>query len=140
MKMRGCLSLQPPVRTLSLGLMNDHFRIIDSYVHGGRIGVLIELELQTDFGARTPAVQTLMKDLAMHIGASAPESIDELMEQPFVKEPARTIGDLLAVCSKHIQEPIAVARFVRWETGQNLHPSDLPPKGPAVAVRLRSAG
>src|SRR5689334_1270721 len=46
--------------------------IVDSYVHGGRIGVLVEVNCETDFVARTDDFKALVRDLAMHIAASAP--------------------------------------------------------------------
>jgi elongation factor Ts len=54
--------------------------LIDSYVHGGRIGVLVELNCETDFVARTEDFKALAHDIAMHIAASAPEyiSIEEV--------------------------------------------------------------
>lgn len=49
--------------------------VIDSYVHGGRIGVLIEVNCETDFVARTDDFKSLVHDLAMHIAASAPRFV-----------------------------------------------------------------
>jgi elongation factor Ts len=57
--------------------------LIEGYVHGGRIGVLVELNCETDFVTRTDEFKELAHDLAMHIAASAPEyvSIDEIPMQ-----------------------------------------------------------
>src|SRR5512141_3100181 len=57
--------------------------LIGSYVHDGRIGVLVEVNCETDFVARNEIFTNLVKDLALHIAASEPKDIDELLEQPF---------------------------------------------------------
>jgi elongation factor Ts len=54
--------------------------LVDSYVHGGRIGVVVEVNCETDFVARTDDFKNLVHDVAMHIAASSPEfaSVDEI--------------------------------------------------------------
>src|SRR3954468_20987641 len=61
--------------------------IIGSYVHDGRIGVLAEVNCETDFVARNDIFTGLVKDLTMHIAAMEPADVMELLEQPFVKDP-----------------------------------------------------
>jgi elongation factor Ts len=63
--------------------------VVGTYIHGGgRIGVLIEVNCETDFVARTEDFQALVKDLAMHIAATDPRFIDrdEVTEQVMVEE------------------------------------------------------
>ncbi|HEX7050282.1 MAG TPA: translation elongation factor Ts [Longimicrobiales bacterium] len=137
---------------------------IGSYVHmGGRIGVLIEVNCETDFVARTDEFQGLVRDLAMHVAASAPLAISEeeipaevverersvfreqvkkegkpehlwdrivdgrmkkffadntLLEQPFVKVPEKTVGQLITEVSARTGERIVVRRFARFELGE----------------------
>lgn len=57
--------------------------IVDSYVHSGRIGVLVEVNSETDFMARTDDFKALVHDIAMHVAAAAPEyvSIDDVPEE-----------------------------------------------------------
>ena len=119
----------------ALGLMNYYFRVIESYVHNGRIGVLVELGLQTDISTRMNAVTTLMKDLAMHIAASSPNDLETLLVQPFVKDPTQTVGEIVTALSKQLRERIAVTRFIRWDTELEPPTSDIPPSAPAVAMR-----
>src|SRR5665213_266535 len=69
--------------------------LIGSYNHDGRIGVLVEVNCETDFVARNEIFVGLVKDLSMHIAASEPENVDELLEQPFVKNPDQTVGDYM---------------------------------------------
>src|SRR5947207_15082382 len=56
--------------------------LVDSYVHSGRIGVVVEVDCETDFVARTDDFKTLVHDIAMHIAASAPEyrSVNEVQD------------------------------------------------------------
>src|SRR4051794_25036920 len=61
--------------------------LIGSYVHDGRIGVLVEVNCETDFVAKTDEFQELVKDLTLHIAASEPDSIESLLDQEFVKDP-----------------------------------------------------
>jgi len=136
---------------------------IVSYVHtGGKIGVLVEVNCETDFAARNEDFQTLARDIAMHIAAAAPRFVsrdqvsqqmldDEreiardqaiksgkpanvaekivegkmdkfyaevcLLEQPFVKDPAKSVGQLVTEAVTRIGENIQVSRFVRYVLG-----------------------
>jgi elongation factor Ts len=136
---------------------------IGSYVHmGGKIGVLVEVNCETDFVARNDAFQSLVRDLAMHIAAAAPlaltpeeipaEIVDRergvyreqvknegkpekmwdkivegklnkfykestLLEQPFVKDPDKTIKDLITEVAAKTGENLVVRRFVRFKLG-----------------------
>src|SRR5438105_15912647 len=69
--------------------------LIGSYVHDGRIGVLVEVNCETDFVAKTDEFKELVKDLTLHIAASDPKDQAELLEQPFVKNPAKTVGEVV---------------------------------------------
>lgn len=136
---------------------------VGSYVHmNGKIGVLVEVNCETDFVARTDDFQALVRDLAMHIAASSPlgvsaedvpedvverergvyleqvkgegkpENLHEkivdgkmkkffqeaaLLEQPFVKDTDRTVGQLVTDVSAKTGEKIVVRRFTRYELG-----------------------
>ncbi len=89
--------------------------ILESYIHNGRIGVLLELRTETDFVVRSEPFKVLAKDLAMHISAAAPESVDDLLKQPFVKDESVTIEQLIKSAIAKIGENIQVARFCRYE-------------------------
>jgi elongation factor Ts len=140
--------------------------VVESYIHGGgRIGVLVEVNCETDFVAKTDDFRSLCKDIAMHIAASRPEylrredipqeivereteilrqltlnegkpanvvdkivagRVDKvlrelcLMDQPFVKDPAMTVSELVAQKIGKIGENISVRRFVRYEMGEGI--------------------
>lgn len=138
--------------------------LVEAYIHGGgRIGVLVEVNCETDFVAKTDAFKELVKDIAMHIAATnpsylkreevptaeleheqavlaeqarnegKPEKIIEkmvagriekyykevcLMEQPFVKDPDKTISDLITESIAKIGENISIRRFTRYQLGE----------------------
>jgi len=109
--------------------------IIDSYIHaGGRIGVLVEVNCETDFVARTDAFKGLVHDIAMQIAgipttlaitedqlpAEAEGSVEEtvLMKQAFIKNSSKTIEDLVKETIATTGENIRIRRFTRFELGQ----------------------
>jgi elongation factor Ts len=143
---------------------------VGSYIHmGGKVGVLVEVNCESDFVARGEEFQQLVKDVAMHIAASSPSYLNRdevpqdviakekeitleqlkndpknankpadvlekiiegrlnkyfeevaLLEQPFVKDPAKTIGELIAEKIGTIKENISIRRFTRYKMGEGL--------------------
>lgn len=108
--------------------------VVESYIHAaGRIGVLVELNCETDFVAKTDDFKALARNIAMQIAAMNPailnpedrtdahEGSDEeicLVKQPFIKDPGRNIGDLIRDTVAKTGENIRVRRFVRYELGR----------------------
>ena len=93
--------------------------IIHSYIHGdGRIGVLLEVNSETDFVARNEEFQKLVHDIALHIAANDPQTVDELLTQPFVRDEGLTVGQLVNQKIAKIGENIKVKRFVRYILGE----------------------
>lgn len=88
---------------------------LESYIHNGRVGVILELRCETDFVARTEDFKNLAHDLAMHIAAMNPENIEALLTQPFVKDPSKTINDVVKQVIGKIGENMVVERFMRYE-------------------------
>jgi elongation factor Ts len=139
--------------------------LVSSYIHtGGKIGVLVEVNCETDFTARNEEFRALVHGIAMHIAAAAPRFIrreevseqllaDEreiardqalkagkpekvvdrivegklekffaescLLEQPYVKDPDKTVAQLLAEAVARIGENIQIGRFVRYVLGDS---------------------
>jgi elongation factor Ts len=139
---------------------------VSSYIHaGGKIGVLVEVNCETDFVARTDDFLELVKDIAMHIAAADPKFVGReevtpevlereraifseqalasgkppavvekivagklekyysefvLLEQPFVKDPDKTISQLIAERVGKIGENIKVRRFARYKLGEGI--------------------
>jgi len=140
--------------------------IVASYLHqGGRIGVLVEINCETDFVARNEAFLAFAKDIAMHIAASNPlvvrseelppeliekqreifqaQAVNEgkpeniaknivigrlkkwqgescLVDQPFVKDPDKTVSQLVAELTTKIGEKVSIRRFTRYEVGEGI--------------------
>jgi elongation factor Ts len=113
---------------------------IEAYIHNGsKIGVLLEVNCETDFVARNEDFIRFSKDVAMHIAAMAPKYLKKedvsadvlagedlavfakancLLCQPFVKEPSKSIQDLLNELIAKIGENIVVGRFSRYKIGE----------------------
>lgn len=140
--------------------------LVDSYIHGnGRIGVLVEVNIETDFAAANEEFKQLVKDIAMQIAAAKPEYIRRedvpadiiekekdilraqarnegkpeniiekmvegriekyfkevcLLEQPWIKDPEKTIQQLVTEKISTIGENINIRRFARFERGEGL--------------------
>ena len=92
--------------------------LIGSYVHDGRIGVLVEVNCETDFVAKTDEFKDLVKDLTLHIAACDPADVDKLLSQEFVKDPSRTVGDIVKDANAKLGENIVVRRFSRLALGE----------------------
>lgn len=92
--------------------------LIASYIHAGsRVGVLLEVNCETDFVARNEEFKKLVSELALHIAAAEPVDIADLLEQPYVRDSAKTIKDLIAETVGKLGENIQVKRFVRFVLG-----------------------
>lgn len=89
--------------------------IVDSYIHmGGKIGVLLEVNCETDFVANTDRFKDLCRDFAKHIAAAAPATVEEMLAQPFYKDASKTVNDLIGEATASIGEKISVRRFARF--------------------------
>lgn len=119
--------------------MNFAGHFIESYVHNGGIGVLVEMRVSDSLVMKSDLFLGLAKDMAMHIAAMAPTSIEDLLQQPHVKDPDITVNQLITRVAGDLREKIAVVRFVRWSTDpqESLQPE--PPRSPAVIYDLRKA-
>ncbi len=107
--------------------------IIEAYVHAGsKIGVLVEVNCETDFVARTTEFRELAHNLALQVAAMAPKYVapenvpagtefkaetDCLLSQPFVKDPGMMVGGLITETIAKVKENIRVSRFIRFELG-----------------------
>ena len=140
--------------------------VVGSYIHaGGKIGVLVEVNCETDFVGRTEDFQRFVRDVGMHIAASNPRYVGReevpageverekailkaqvieqgkpanvadkivegrldkffkeicLLEQPFVREPEKTVQEILNGLVAKTGEKIAVRRFMRFQLGEGL--------------------
>ena len=89
--------------------------LLESYIHNGRVGVLLELRSETDFVARSEPVQKLAHALVLQIAAMAPESVEELLQQAFVQDESKTVEAVIKSTIAKVGENLKVARFVRYQ-------------------------
>ena len=83
---------------------------IGSYVHStGRVGAIVQLGCETDFVARNEDFKSLARDLAMHATAMRPADAAEMLTQPFVKDPAITVQELINQAIAKLGENIQLA-------------------------------
>lgn len=106
--------------------------LVEAYVHGGgRVAALVEVNCESDFVARTAEFKELAHDLAMQVVATNPrflkredvppgsEANDEdcLLLQPFIKDPGKSVQDIISEAISKVRENIRIKRFVRFELG-----------------------
>jgi len=107
--------------------------VIEDYIHHTkRIGALVELNCETDFVARTQEFKELAHDLAMQIAATSPQFLTSeemppeaeidpqtacLLSQFFIKEPEKTVQEVISEMITKVGENIKVRRFARFELG-----------------------
>jgi len=90
--------------------------LIESYIHSNaKMGVILELNCETDFVARNEDFKELAHDIAMHIAAFDPEDDKELLSQPFLKDEQKTIQDLINDIVAKLGENIKIGKFSRLE-------------------------
>jgi elongation factor Ts len=92
--------------------------IIESYVHGGRVGVLVEVRSETDFVARNEEFKKLAHEIALQVAAMDPKSVAELLKSPYIRDASLTIGELVKQTIAKVGENITVAKFTRIALGE----------------------
>ncbi len=93
--------------------------LIESYIHGGgKVGVLLEINCETDFVARTDEFKSLAHEVSMQIAAMKPKDVKALLEQEYIRDPAKKIDDMVKELIAKMGENIVVNRFTRFELGQ----------------------
>jgi len=92
--------------------------LIDAYVHLGKIGVLVEVNSETDFVARNEEFKTFVHEIALQVASSGVATVEDLLKEPYFKDPDRTIEDLLKEIIAKIGENIKIKRFVKFSLGE----------------------
>ncbi len=92
--------------------------IIDSYVHAGKIGVLVELRCETDFVARTDEFKCLAHETALQVASTNPKNVEDLLRGEYIRDPSITIADLVKQTVAKLGENITIARFDRMMLGE----------------------
>lgn len=88
---------------------------LEAYIHGGRVGVLLEVGAETDFVTRSEPFRAFAKNLAMHIAASAPATVPELLAQPYVRDESTTVENYMKSVIAKVGENIKIGRFTRYQ-------------------------
>lgn len=90
--------------------------LVEVYLHpGGKTGVILDVRSETDFVAKSPDFKNLAHELALQIAAMDPESPDELLAQDYVKDPSKSVRNLLEEYIAKLGENIVVKRFTRYQ-------------------------
>lgn len=89
--------------------------ILESYIHNERAGAMLELRCETDFVAKNPAFKELARDLSMQIVAMNPASIEDLLQQAYIKDESLTVENFIKQTIAKFGENIRVERFCRYE-------------------------
>lgn len=92
--------------------------LVGGYVHDGRIGVVVEVNCETDFVAKTDEFKELVKDLSLQICSSDPQDVKDLLKQEFIKDTSKTVGDIVKEANAKLGENIVVRRFERLALGE----------------------
>jgi elongation factor Ts len=89
---------------------------VATYTHStGKVGVMLELLCETDFVAKNEEFLALSRDLALQIAAMSPESVEELLEQEFIKDPSLKVAGLVQTLIAKFGENIKIGRMARFE-------------------------
>ena len=92
-----------------------HQGIVDSYVHNGKVGVILTLLCETDFVARTEEFKNLSHEIALQISAMNPKDVKSLLNQEYIRDPQMTIEELIKSVIGKLGENIVVREFSRHE-------------------------
>ena len=88
--------------------------LLETYVHNGRVGVLLDLRCETDFVVRSEPFRELAHELVMHIAAMDPKDSAELLAQAYIKDPGMSVENLIKGVIAKVGENIRVERFCRY--------------------------
>ena len=91
--------------------------LVESYIHTtGKVGSLILLACETDFVAKTDEFKKLAHEIAMQAAIQDYESIDELLEDEYIRDPSKKISDLITETVAKLGEKIVLSKVVRFST------------------------
>ncbi|OQA53008.1 MAG: Elongation factor Ts [candidate division WS2 bacterium ADurb.Bin280] len=93
--------------------------LIESYVHLGKIGVLVEINCETDFVARNDEFKAFAHEIALQIATSEASEVDQLLEEEYFKEPGKIMRSLLDEVIAKTGENIRIQRFTRYVLGES---------------------
>jgi elongation factor Ts len=92
--------------------------LIHAYIHGGKIGSLVEVNCETDFVAKTEDFKALAQEVAMQVASMNPENVEELLEQDYIRDNSKKIKDLVTDAVAKLGENIQIGKISRIELGK----------------------
>jgi len=94
--------------------------LIFAYLHvGGRVGTLIYMACETDFVAKTEDFQRLCKEVAMQAATGDYSSVEELLNDEYIRDPSKKMSDLLNETTAKVGEKIELKKFVKYSVGED---------------------
>lgn len=92
--------------------------LVESYIHtNGKVGAIVELRCETDFVAKNLEFKQLAHELAMQVASMDPETVELLLEQGYIRDTSRTVGELVKETIAKFGENIVIGRFIRFSIG-----------------------
>lgn len=92
--------------------------LVEVYSHNGKVGVLLELLCETDFVAKTAEFKNLAHELSLQIASMNPASVEELLNQEYIRDATLTIDQLVKSVVGKLGENIQIGRFERYSLGE----------------------
>ncbi len=93
--------------------------LIVSYIHaGGRVGTLVYMACETDFVARTEDFQKLCKEIAMQAATGDYKTVEELLNDEYIRDPSKKISDLINETIAKVGEKIEIRKFIKYGVGE----------------------
>ncbi len=93
--------------------------VIETYVHaGGKVGSMVYLACETDFVAKTEEFKNLAKELAMQVAAMNPTSVEELIEQDYIRDTSKSVKQLLTEVIAKTGENVQIKKIARFSLGE----------------------
>jgi elongation factor Ts len=92
--------------------------LVETYVHSGRVGVMVEINCETDFVAKTDEFKNLAHEVAMQISAMNPADVKELLAQDYIRDSSKKVENLVKETIAKVGENIVIRRFSRFELNQ----------------------
>jgi len=93
--------------------------LIETYAHNGKCGVILEVQCETDFVARNEIFKSMVHDIALQIASMAPETVDDLLSQSYIKDESKTIKEVISEVIAKTGENVKIIRFERYQLGEN---------------------
>lgn len=90
--------------------------LVEAYIHaGGSVGAMVKLTCETDFVARNKEFKKLAHEIAMQAAATNPKDVKGLLEEEYIRDPLKKVGDLVKEAIAKLGENIRIEKVIRFE-------------------------